>query len=181
MTILIETRKNIITLRRAQGISQEQAAEKANMSALLWRHIERGCQNTTIDTLRRMAIALGVVPLTLGILSLPDSEILSMIQKPSYTPTQVQPFQVGKNILLLRKAKGLSQKKLAEMALVSPAHLRDIEHDCANVSIALLERIANSLEISLPALGSLGLSDGQVLDMVHKARAVIDSDSVLAL
>ena len=181
MTILIETRKNIITLRRAQGLSQEQAAEKANMSAPLWRHIEKGCQNTTIDTLRRMAIALGIAPIALGILSFPDSEILSAIQKPSYTPAQVRPFQVGKNILLLRKAKGLSQKKLAEMSCVSATRLRDIEHGCANVSIALLERIANSLEISLPALGSLGLSDGQVLDMIHKARAVIGSGSVLAL
>lgn len=181
MTILIETGKNIVTLRRAQGLSQERAAERANMSSPLWQHIEGGCRNTTIDTLRRMAITLGAAPLTLGILSLPDSGIRSAIQKPADTPPQVRPFQIGENIVLLRRARGLTQRELAEMALVSPAHLRDIEHGCANVSIALLKRIADSLEISLPALGSLGLSDGQVLDMVHKARAVIDSGSVLAL
>ena len=58
---------------------------------------------------------------------------------------------------------------------MSVARLRDIEHGCANVSLALLGRIAKGLEISLPALGSLGLSDEQVLSLVYQARAVLEN------
>ena len=111
MTVLITTRKNIVALRKAKGLSQEQLAEYSNISSPLLHHLETGCQNTTIDTLRRIAIALGVSPLALGILSLSDSEIRSVIQKPSYTPPEVRPFQIGENIALLRKAKGFSQRK----------------------------------------------------------------------
>ena len=175
MTVLITTRKNIVALRKAKGLSQEQLAEYSNISSPLLHHLETGCQNTTIDTLRRIAIARGVSPLALGILSLSDSEIRSVIQKPSYTPPEVRPFQIGENIALLRKAKGFSQRKLAELSHVSVARLRDIEHGCANVSLALLGRIAKGLEISLPALGSLGLSDEQVLSLVYQARAVLEN------
>ena len=69
---LQETGKNIKEIREAKGLSQEKAAEKANISRNRWQEIEYGCKNITIETLRRMAEALGVSPITLGILKRPD-------------------------------------------------------------------------------------------------------------
>ena len=153
MFILAEIGRITAQLRRAQDLSQLQAALNAHVSLSRWQQIEHGCRNATIDTLRRMAEALGVPPLVLGILSWSDSEILSALR---HLP-QAKPFQTGQNIALLRTTQGLSQRAL--------------EHGCANVTISLLARIAKGLGISLPALCALGLSGAQVLDMVHRARA----------
>ncbi len=167
MFILAEIGRITAQLRRAQDLSQLQAALNAHVSLSRWQQIEHGCRNATIDTLRRMAEALGVPPLVLGILSWSDSEILSALR---HLP-QAKPFQTGQNIALLRKTQGLSQRALAQRAHVSVSRLRDLEHGCANVTISLLARIAKGLGISLLALCALGLSGAQVLDMVHRARA----------
>ena len=52
----------------------------------------------------------------------------------------------------LRKSRRITQERLAEAANVSVSYLRDIEHDCANPTISILEDIADALQISLPAL-----------------------------
>ena len=69
MSILVETGKNTVMLRRARGLTQEKAAFEANRSLSCWRLVEYGDRNTTIDTLRNVARVLGVAPLALGILS----------------------------------------------------------------------------------------------------------------
>ena len=60
--------------------------------------------------------------------------------------------EIGKTIVKLRKSRRITQERLAEAANVSVSYLRDIEHDCANPTISILEDIADALQISLPAL-----------------------------
>ncbi len=60
--------------------------------------------------------------------------------------------EIGKTIVKLRKSRRITQEQLAEAANVSVSYLRDIEHDCANPTISILEDIADALQISLPAL-----------------------------
>ncbi len=60
--------------------------------------------------------------------------------------------EIGKTIVKLRKSRRITQEQLAEAANVSVSYLRDIEHDCANPTINILEDIADALQISLPAL-----------------------------
>ena len=60
--------------------------------------------------------------------------------------------EVGKTIVKLRKSRRMTQEHLAEAANVSVSYLRDIEHDCANPSLSILESIAEALGISLLAL-----------------------------
>ena len=52
--------KQIKILRQARGMSQEQLAEKISMNAKYLSGIERGKANPTLDTLIRLAGALGV-------------------------------------------------------------------------------------------------------------------------
>jgi len=175
MTDLAEIGRNIALLRKARGLSREQAALESNMSVSRWQDIEHGCKNTTVQTLRGIAETLGVSPLTLGILQYSDDKILSMTC-PFPLPLKRLPGtdHIGYCIVLLRKRMGFSQRRLALAANVSTARLRDIEHGCANVTIEVLDRIANAFGLSLFALGTLPLPDAEVLDMVRKARAVAE-------
>ena len=43
--------------------------------------------------------------------------------------------EIGKNVLILRGGRGLSQEELADRAGISVSRLRDIEHGYANASI----------------------------------------------
>ena len=62
------------------------------------------------------------------------------------------PVKIGANIRALRNAKGLSQEKLAELADMGVAWLRESEHDCANVTRDVLDRIACALDVPVWAL-----------------------------
>ena len=52
--------KRIREIRKSQGISQEQLAERASISAQYVSNIERGKENPTLDLLLRLAEALRV-------------------------------------------------------------------------------------------------------------------------
>jgi transcriptional regulator with XRE-family HTH domain len=52
--------KRIREIRKSQGISQEQLAERAGISAQYVSNIERGKENPTLDLLLRLAEALRV-------------------------------------------------------------------------------------------------------------------------
>ena len=78
MLYLVETEKNVILLRNARGLSQEQAALEAGISPGRWQQLEKGSKNTTLDTLRRMAKVVHVAPQVMGVLSLSDGEILAI-------------------------------------------------------------------------------------------------------
>ena len=73
---------------------------------------------------------------------------------------------------MLRKIRKLTQRQLAQLARVSPARLRDIEHGCANATIVLLERIAGALEVPLLALSALTTPEEDILTAMRAARAI---------
>ena len=172
MLNLQETGRNIKEIREAKGLSQEKAAEKANISRNRWQEIEYGCKNITIETLRRMAEALGVSPITLGILKRPEVEIRFMwVQTWDRTEWKEAGIEIGKTIHHLRKARNITQRELANMSKVSCARLRDIEHGCANVTIVVLDKIAEVLGLSLLEIGMLTVSEDEFEDMVQRARA----------
>ena len=50
--------KNIRMLRKRSGLSQEKLAKKCGMTLRYISYLENAGQNTTIDTLQRLAIAL---------------------------------------------------------------------------------------------------------------------------
>lgn len=50
---------NVRRLRRAKGLSQEALADLASMHRTFVGHIERGETNVSLDTLERVADALG--------------------------------------------------------------------------------------------------------------------------
>ncbi|MBQ7940993.1 MAG: helix-turn-helix transcriptional regulator [Muribaculaceae bacterium] len=58
----------------------------------------------------------------------------------------------GNNVKDIRLKKGLSQEKLANMAEIDRTYLPDIERGKRNVSLAVADRIARALDVSLKDL-----------------------------
>lgn len=171
MSYLVEIGKNMALLRRAKELTQEKAADMANLSVNRWQELEYGGRNATIDTLDCIAKALEVDPLALGIFEMPDSEIAAMFNnRPKAAERLPKPEHFGGGIVSVRKGMGLTQKQLGALARVSTARLRDIEHGCANVTVEVLERIAAALNMSLLALFTIGVSRDNLFECVKDAR-----------
>lgn len=59
---------------------------------------------------------------------------------------------IGEKVRVLRKAKNISQEKLAELAGLHPTYISDIERGKVNASIYVFYMIANALEIPFSEL-----------------------------
>ena len=84
-------------------------------------------------------------------------------KKPDYTPLQYRPHfvifvnmnikqKLGLKIKELRKAKGLSQEKLANLAEIDRTYLPTIEKGERNVSIEVVEKLAKALGVKIKDL-----------------------------
>lgn len=56
---------------------------------------------------------------------------------------------LGRNVLELREGAGMSQEKLAELAVVSRSYLSRIESGHVNVTLATIVRIANVFNVEV--------------------------------
>ena len=171
MLELKEIGRNIALLRHTQGMTQEQVAFRSGLSISRLQDIEHGCNNTTVDTLIRIAWVLKVNSRVLAIFSRSDDEILSAICRSPRLPEQPGGvLQICRNITLLRKKEGLTQQQLACMANMSVSRLRDIEHGCANTTVYKLARIAEGFGLSVLELSVLTTSDHTLFSMIRAAR-----------
>ena len=59
---------------------------------------------------------------------------------------------VGQRIRTIRKKRGMTQERLAELAEISPQHCSGIETGAAKVSLPALVKIANALNASMDEL-----------------------------
>ncbi len=89
--------------------------------------------------------------------------IVAKIKKPDYTPLQYKPHllifvnmdikqKLGQKIKALRKLKGLSQEKLANLAEIDRTYLPTIEKGERNVSIEVVEKLAKALDVKIKDL-----------------------------
>lgn len=169
---LYETGNNIVLLRKASAWSQEQLALRSNVSVNRLQAIEHGCQNITVNTLLRIAKAFQVDAMVFGIFAKSDEAILSAVRRMPQIPIlSKEELQICRNIALMRKAAGLSQKDLAHLSGVSVARLRDIEHGCANATTAKLYSIARAFGMSLMELSTITMSETELLETVYQARS----------
>lgn len=81
--------------------------------------------------------------------------------------------EIGRNIVLLRKARGISQEQLALRAEMSVSYLRSIEHGQANPSVESLERLAEILGVEAWAFLLLYREDGDILAALHELRQIL--------
>jgi transcriptional regulator with XRE-family HTH domain len=65
---------------------------------------------------------------------------------------QPLPEKFGERVRLLRKSRGLSQEKLAELANLHSTYISGIECGARNVSLINIGKIAEALKINLEEL-----------------------------
>lgn len=172
MSDLHEIGKNLVLLRNEQGFTQEEVAFRSKLSVSRLQDIEYGCRNTTVDTLIRIAETLGVDARVLGIFSRTEKAILLEARQPIQLPKRNGGMlQVCENIVLLRKAEGMTQAQLASRSHVSPACLRDIEHGCTNMTVRKLMCIASAFGLSLTELATLAMPEDELLRIVRNAKS----------
>lgn len=67
---------------------------------------------------------------------------------------------LGERVRDYRKSLGLSQEQLAEMAIVHPVNISNIENAKVNSSICIYRRVANGLRVPLAQL--MDINSGRV-------------------
>lgn len=106
-----------------------------------------------------------------GIFSRTEEAILSELRRSPHLPEhEGDVLQICGNIALLRKARGMTQARLACLSGVCPACLRDIEHGCSNMTIQNLLCVADAFGLSLTELNDCAMSEEELIGLVRKAR-----------
>ena len=173
---------NIAIMQERQGKTQAELAEAANRSIHCIQSVEAGRSNVTIDTLVYITGALHTDWRILWLLCWRDEEIVAFVRRMPRLPGDPENvFGFCQNIVLLRRAKGLTQKRLACMAGMSAAWLRDIEHGCANVTVRKLECIANALGMSLLELSVMSIPEELLLEMLRHTRSAIEPRTTIGV
>lgn len=67
---------------------------------------------------------------------------------------------VARNVRLLRKAAGLSQEELAELANIDRTYVSQVERGLRNVTISVLARISKALKTTPDKLLAVGIGSG---------------------
>ena len=73
----------------------------------------------------------------------------------SSAPTHQARLLFARNLQNARKARGLSQEKLAELAELHRTYIGSVERGERNVSVDNMEKLANAVGVELSALLSL--------------------------
>lgn len=179
MTLLQEIGRNVALLRQARGLTQEETAYRANISVSRLQVIEYGRHNTTVDTLIRIANGLGIDQRVIGIFTRSDQAILNDLKQSRLLhghSERIDILPICRNIRLLRKERGLTQRELAQLANLSAACLRDIEHGCANMTIKTLMRIAEGFGLSMTELFATTMEQEELLELVYDTRKAAGID-----
>ena len=79
---------------------------------------------------------------------------------------------VGQRIRAIRKKRGMTQERLAELAEISPQHCSGIETGAAKVSLPALIKIANVLDASMDELLMDSVSAAAKPEMMKEVEAV---------
>lgn len=143
----IRVGENIKKFRVAKGWTQEELADKVGLSKNgLWNY-ENGKREVGIDTLDKIAEALGI-------------KISELIEESNVSVVS----RVGENIKKARKAKGMGQAELAEalgksLRMVQKYETSDSSKTSVIPTIDILEDIATILEVGIQDLLGLGIEE----------------------
>ena len=133
---------NLMALRAKGNWNIAELAEQSRVNSRMIRLVEAGQVNASLNTVDRLARALGV---TTGSL---------VGAKPVARPEGDAPIEevLARNLVSARKALLLTQDKLGQRSGVSMYVIAHIERQARNPSLQTLARLAASLDVSMEAL-----------------------------
>lgn len=150
------------SLRESRGYSLRQLAERSRLSAGYLSEVENGHKIPSLRTLRRLAAALEA---DIGRI-MPDPETgapwpapapgARLGTVPGAAPAPAAPsgsaVPLGERLRLIREHRGLSLEQAARAAGVSAPFLSRVETGKASPGPAVLRRLAQALQVSIPVL-----------------------------
>ncbi len=128
---------NIRSIREQRGLSREQLAASTDLDTQMIKRIESGRANPALTVLSRLAAAMAIS------LSL----IVGGADAESIEAETLEPETVGETLVLLRKEKHMSQRRLAQRTGLRMATLRRYESGETDPRIEAAELIARALDI----------------------------------
>lgn len=122
--------------RQALDIAPRRLAEQAGLGNDVAGYLESGERVPRLETVARLAAALGV-----------SASWLAYGVEPE-PPGGIEGATLGQRLSAVRTTRGLSQVELGERAELSGQALGRIERDRHAADIATVERLADALEVS---------------------------------
>ena len=91
--------------------------------------------------------------------------------------------KLGKAIIMLRKQRGLAQEQFANEAEIDRRYMSDIENGKRNISIDVIERLANCLGINVSELFSIAenIDSARTLDEIKEWLCDRDYEDTVVL
>jgi transcriptional regulator with XRE-family HTH domain len=91
--------------------------------------------------------------------------------------------KLGKAIIMLRKQRGLAQEQFANEAEIDRRYMSDIENGKRNISIDVIERLANCLGINVSELFSIAenIDSARTLDKIKEWLCDRDYEDTVVL
>ena len=123
--------------RKNKDFTLMELAQTVGVSASYLSEIEQGKKRPSLKIIKRICTALDIMP----------GEVL-----PLKTDLEEREISLGEKIRLARLRKGWNLTETGKKAAISPAYLSQIERSQVNPSIAVLKRLAEVLEVSLPVV-----------------------------
>lgn len=153
--------ENIKKYREDLNISQRKLAKLSGITGQMVSRIENNLNNPSIDTLNKIAVALGVSVNEL----MEDKKLES---------------DLGTRILECRKKKGLTQIQLAQKINKSESTIQKYEANVVRPNIAIIDLLAKVLGTTSQYL-TYGIGECQVKDDIALIQEAIDNIEKLIL
>lgn len=135
----------IIQLRKEQGISQYDLAQKAKLSFRYLSDIEGGKRDVSITIMEKISNGLRIKL----------SDLMELIeQKDQLEATNNTMAHFGSRVAELRESRGLTQIEFAKITGIGIRFLKDIESGVLPISIPVIEVIARELGVGISELFS---------------------------
>ena len=143
---------NLRQAREAAGLSQYALASSASFNPKHLANIENKAANTTLDTITRLARALGLREIDL---LRPDVRTVMAVRvpgAPEALPSKTEPSEFrrtfARNLRAIRRAAGLQQTALAQAAAMKLPSISAIEVNSKNVTLDTITLLAKHLGCS---------------------------------
>jgi transcriptional regulator with XRE-family HTH domain len=144
--------RNLRHAREAAGLTQHVLAKVASCSRGLIAEIEIDATNVKLDTITRLAKALGLTEIDLLRPSMEEIAVKRVNRAPVEPLSKTEPTEFrrrfARNLREIRLTAGLFQKMLAKAAGIQPSLEGDIEVNAKNVTLDTVTRLANALGVT---------------------------------
>jgi len=141
--------RNLRQAREAAGLSQRALAKAAFYNRTLLMDIEDNAANTTLDTIARLAKALGLTEIDLLLPNMGTDTLKHVSLAPEEPPSETEPTELrrrfARNLRQVREAAGLPQRVLARAADLGLARVWHIEVNAPNVTLDTVTLLAKQL------------------------------------